>query len=215
MKKLFLVLAIVTSVSSFAEAAKVVIKNDSMYNVSYGTFYLAAANPVGTSISPGQYVIFDLPDNMQSEVFVRRWSLKGAAKTAFGLIKRVYTAVAPNKDNAVAYGQEVIRFGEEEVYNRLAVAKTYLNPSLVTEEQIKVVLVENYEEGTDTIKVTVLDDLIANYPGVVVNTELTPSSAPMLMIEDVKDEVKVVELLDSLVVSEDSEEEQPVIEEID
>ncbi|MDP3532968.1 MAG: hypothetical protein Q8S31_06735 [Alphaproteobacteria bacterium] len=214
MKKLFVALATIISVSSFAEAAKIVIKNDSIYNVSYGTSYPAAANPFGTSISPGQYVIFDLPDNMQSEVFVRRWSLKGAAKTAFGLIKRVYTAVAPNKDNAVAYGQEVIRFGGEEVYNRLAFAKKYLNPSLVTEEYIKVVLVENHEEGTDTIKLNVLDDLIANYPGVVVNTEVTPSSAPVLMLENIKDEVEVLELVDSLTISEDSDEE-PVIEEID
>lgn len=214
MKKLFVALATIISISSFAEAAKIVIKNNSIYNVSYGTSYLAVANPLGTSISSGQYVIFDLPDNVQSKVYVRRWSLEGAVKNVWSWGKRLYTAVAPSKENAADFAKEVYRFGGKEVYDRLAVAKTNLNPSLVAEQNIKVINIENSAEGTDTIEMTTFDDLIINYPGIVMNTEATPALVPALVIEDVKNEVEVVELLESTSL-EDSDGEEPAIEEID
>lgn len=165
MKKTFFATLCLVSVSFFANAGKIVIKNDSKYNVSYGTSYPAVANPMGTSISPGQYAIFDLPDNMESKVYVRRWSWEGAAKNIFKWGKRLYTAVAPNKENCVEFGTEAYRFAKDDVYNSLAVAKVTLNPSLVTERNIKVVHVENFEEGSNTIQATIYDGLKKDFPG--------------------------------------------------
>jgi hypothetical protein len=165
MKKTFLATLCLVSISFFANAEKIVIKNDSKYNISYGTSYPAVANPLGTSISPGQYVIFDLPDNLQSKVYIRRWSWEGAAKNIFTWGKRLYTAVAPNKENCAEFGTEAYRFGKEDVYKNLAVAKVTLNPSLVTEGNIKVVHVENFEEGSNTIQATIYDGLKKDFPG--------------------------------------------------
>lgn len=179
MKKTFFATLCIISVSFLANAGKIVIKNDSIYNVSYGVSYPAVANPFGTSISPGQYVIFDLPDNIQSKVYVRRWSAAGAAKNVWNWVKRAATAVAPNKENVGEFAKEAYRFVGEDVYERLAVAKVRVNPSLVAKDNIKVVHVENYEEGTDTIKATIIDAPKADYPGSAMDENVAPSPAPI------------------------------------
>ncbi|MDP3533245.1 MAG: hypothetical protein Q8S31_08185 [Alphaproteobacteria bacterium] len=180
MKKTIFMTLYLVSVSFFANAGKIVIKNDSKYNISYGTSYPAVANPLGTSISPGQYVIFDLPDNVQSKVYVRRWSAAGAAKNVWNWVKRAATAVAPNKENAADFAKEAYRFAGEEIYERLAVAKVRIDPSLVAKDNIKVVHVENYEEGTDTIKATIIDAPKVDYPGSsAIDENVAPSPAPI------------------------------------
>ncbi|MDP1723074.1 MAG: hypothetical protein Q8L85_00005 [Alphaproteobacteria bacterium] len=177
MKKTFLATLCLVSISFFANAEKVVIKNDSKYNISYGTNYAKAL--VSKSIPPTQFVIVDLPDNTESDLYIRRWSWSGAAKNIWTWGKRAYTAVAPSKENAADFAKEAYRFGGEDVYNRFSTAKTTVNPSLVSGDKIKVVLVTNFDEGTDTIQATIIDGLKTDYPGAIVDENVEPSSPPI------------------------------------
>lgn len=211
MKKLFLALATIISLSSFAEAAKVVITNNSDYTLKVWTGKMPKLI-TGQAVEAGQKLVLDLPDDQSTTVKMYRWNLAAAASNVTGVVGRVTTAEAPSKENGLAWLSAAWGFGKA-CYNSCPITTVTLNPSHVVDGGVKHIVVRNYEHNESTIDATLSDANIADFEDLT--NVLMPSLVPMLMIEDVKDEAEVVELLDSLVVSEDSDKEEPVIEEID
>jgi hypothetical protein len=211
MKKLFLALATIISVSSFAEAAKVVITNNSDYTLKVWTGKMPKLI-TGQAVEAGQKLVLDLPDDQETTVKMYRWNMAAAASNVTGVVGRVTTAEAPSKENAFAWASAAWSFGKA-VYGSYPIARVTLNPSQVVDGQIKNIIATNYEHNENTINATLVDANIADFEDLA--NALIPALAPALMIEDVKDEV-LVELLESASISsENSNEEEPAIEEID
>ncbi|MDP1725116.1 MAG: hypothetical protein Q8L85_10505 [Alphaproteobacteria bacterium] len=220
MKKLFVALATIISVSSFAEAAKVVITNDSDYmlEVWTGKFPKPWKDKF---VEAGQKLVLDLPDGQETIVKMYRYNMAAAGKNISGVVGRIMTAEAPSKDNALAWGSGFASFGTA-LFKGYPVKRVTLNPSQVTDGQIKHIIVTDYEHNETTIDATLSDANIVDFEDLV--NVLTPSlvpalvieevPAPVLMIENVNDEV-LVELLESASISSKNTKEEPVIEEID
>lgn len=201
MKKLFLVLATIVSVSSFAEAAKVVITNNSDYALKVWTGKMPRLI-TGLGVEAGQKLVLDLPDNQVTTVKMYRCNMEAAGKNISGVVGRVMTAEAPSKSNGLAWLGAAYAFGGA-VVKSSPIKMISVNPSQIVDGQVKNIIVTNYEHNDATIDATLEDADIVDFEDLA--AILLGAPAPITLVES--DQVSDAQELDESVVDEIQPEE--------